>query len=328
MLIPISRVAESDSVRAIIARGWHIGRADEGSGAIPILYVLKRKVIGQVSEADSARVIAAGETRPVALVTETDTASSLHVTNRRFVDLTFEREMAFPIHRSRRSVFSAKEGERALPLRLPDYEEITEYDPDAWLVSATRALGSYVTYALADPDVAVEMSFPDTTQWTKETPLPTALIHFEQDDIEDVPIGFGTPGVQTYDYVNGYVRLDEAAQHIINFDVGVWVSAENGGGTKRMEIVSALFDLFTVAGNKVALNDATGGLQIVSFDGGRNVLDRINDLPVWRSMGMTLRVRVFSRYVPPAPDVLIGSFTQDPELTIAIDSNPNAPLTP
>lgn len=190
------------------------------------------------------------------------------------------------------------------------------YDADNWLVSATRELGTYVDTLLADPDAEVEMSFPNTRDWTKETPLPKTLIHFEQDDMEDRALGFGSPGVDVVNNLTGTVEHQEAAWHLINFDVGVWVSAEGGGATKRMETVQALKNMFTTAGGKTAFNEATEGLWVVSFDGGRNALDRINDIPVWRAMEMTLVLRVFSRHLPVAPDILIGDFVQDQDFVI------------
>lgn len=201
-----------------------------------------------------------------------------------------------------------------------------QYDPTNWLVSATRVLGAFVTRTLNDPDVTVEMSFPDTHSWTKEMPLDKVIVHFEQDDIADPVLGFGIPGVLV-DNGDGTVQVDEAAQHVINYDVGVWASAECGGGTKRMEVVQAIKDIFIPARARMALNEATGGLSIVSFDGGRNELDRINDVPVWRALNMTLLVKVFSRHVQAEPDVVPLDFKQNEQLTISVPNDPNEPLT-
>jgi hypothetical protein len=202
------------------------------------------------------------------------------------------------------------------------------YDPDLWLESLTRALGSFCGVSLGDPDVQVEMSFPDTSQWTKEMPLTKAIVHFEQDDIQSPILGFGNPGVDTVNDVNGTVVHQEAVQHLVNFDVGIWVSAENGGVTKRMELTRKLKDMFTSVGGKEAFNEATGGLWPVSFEGGLNQLDRINDLPLWRTMGMTLIVRCFSRITPPGPFVVVGDFTQDPHLVIDDNGTDKPVVTP
>jgi hypothetical protein len=202
------------------------------------------------------------------------------------------------------------------------------YDPDSWLESLTRALGAFCEATLDDPDVQVEMSFPDTSTWTKTTPLDKAVVHFEQDHIQNPILGFGTPGVDVYDDVNGLVTHQEAVQHLVNFDVGVWVSAEMGGVTKRMILTRQLKDMFTSVNGKQAFNEATGGLWPVSFEGGLNQLDRINDIPLWRTMGMTLIVRCFSRVIPVTPDTQIESFDQDQQLVIDDDGTDEPVVTP
>lgn len=191
------------------------------------------------------------------------------------------------------------------------------YSPDDWLVSTTRVLGSYIAATINDPDTEVEMSFPDTSRWVKTTPLSKALIHLEQDHIADPVIGFGIPGVEVPTAPpDGTYKFHEAAEHLINYDVGVWVSAEMGGATKRMQLVQALKNIFTTATGKQAFNVATGGLWAVSFDGGRNELDRVNDIPVWRALDMTLIVRVFSRHIPLGTTGLTDKIYQAPSLTI------------
>lgn len=200
------------------------------------------------------------------------------------------------------------------------------YDPDNWLVSMTRAIGDYVTSVLNDPDSSVEMSFPDTSKWVKETPLANAVVHFEQDAISDPILGFGVPGDDVYDSNAGTNLHREAAMHLVNYDVGVWVSAEAGGGTKRMELVQALKNIFTTATGKQAFNAATEGLWPVSFEGGRNQLDRVNDLPLWRALDMTLVVRCFSRHTPTTPDVVPTDFTQNEQLTISSSDGTDKPV--
>ena len=202
----------------------------------------------------------------------------------------------------------------------------TVFRPDLWLESLTRALGAFCVATLDDPDVEVEMSFPDTSQWTKTTPLDKAVVHFEQDDIQSPILGFGSPGVDVLDEAGETVTHYEAVLHLVNFDVGVWVSAETGGVTKRMELTRKLKDMFTSVQGKQAFNEATGGLWPVSFEGGINQLDRINDLPLWRTMGMTLIVRCFARMTPAGPYIVVGDYVQDQQLTID-DNGAIAPVT-
>lgn len=195
----------------------------------------------------------------------------------------------------------------------------TVYDPENWLVSVTRAIGAYTLDALQaipeiDHDIQVEMSFPDTRDWTKETPLSKALVHFELDDEDDPILGFGTPGVSVLDLDAGTETIIEAALHLLNYDVGIWVSAEMGGTTKRMQIKQALKNLFATVTGRLAFNAATEGLWIVSFDGGSDVLDRVNDIPVWRTTGMTMIVKAFSKHGGEA--VYLPITEQHQELTI------------
>jgi hypothetical protein len=207
---------------------------------------------------------------------------------------------------------------------------IVQYDPDNWLVSMTRALASYVEITLNDLDVRVEMSFPDVRLWEKTSPLDKVLIHFEQDDLNDPPMGFGVPGLDVFDDVTDplnptYIK-QEAAWHDVNYDVGVWVSVEQGGPTKRMQTVQALKNMFATAVGRLAFNEAVGGLTVVSFNGGRNNLDRINDVPVWRVMEMSLVLRAISRHIPVTTQVAPLDFVQDEDLTIANPGGTQVPI--
>jgi hypothetical protein len=203
------------------------------------------------------------------------------------------------------------------------------FDPESWLVTLDRALKAWIEGQMpADllPDVTVEMDFPDTRSWPRDTPLDKILIHVAQDDENDPAFGFGIPGDDVYDAVAGTNTHREAAQHLVNFDVGVWSSAQTGGSTKRKQVVQALKDMFVPNGAKKALDDAEG-IWVVSFDGGRSALDRINDVPVWRAMEMTLIVRVVSRHLPAEPDIVQDSYTQEQELTILGEDGTAKPVT-
>lgn len=201
----------------------------------------------------------------------------------------------------------------------------TLYNPDLWLESLSRALQDYVANAFNSTLYQVEMSFPDTVNMAKETPLRKVLIHLEQDDEEDPTMGFGEPGKEVYTKTSidpapetGTVLLHEAAMHLVNYDVGVWSSAETGGETTRMRAQRVLKTLFVGNSAKLRAKATMGGVEIVSFNGGRHLLDRINDVPVWRAMDMTLVVRVFSRRIPEpveAEDAVLA-FDQDQNLTI------------
>ena len=209
------------------------------------------------------------------------------------------------------------------------------YDPDNWLVSTHRSIQKWVydqlqAQAPFTDDITVEMSFPDTSAWRIGMPLDKILVHFEQDSEDDPPLGFGQPGVEviddTTDPDNPTSQFQEAARHDLNFDVGVWVSAEMGGATKRMEVVQALKNLFTSVYGMRQFNVDTDGLNIVSFVGGRNIIDRINDVPVWRAMDMMLVVRVFSRHLPAEPVTVPTGTEQSENLTIIGGDGQSEPI--
>lgn len=186
------------------------------------------------------------------------------------------------------------------------------YDPENWLLSCSRELKDYV--AAAFPNFDVELNYPDTE---KLLPMERPLIHLEQDDLAHPVLGFGVPGVEVQDEVNHTWELQEAQVHLVNFDVGVWVSKEAGGATARMQAAQGLADMFARPNGKKALQEATGGLWVVNYTGGRNELDRIADTPVWRMLDCTVIVRVVSRHVPLAPEVLHDKYEQDQQLTTA-----------
>lgn len=177
---------------------------------------------------------------------------------------------------------------------------IIQYDPDDFLLSSLRSLGSYISETLNDPDVRVEQSFPDTSTWTKETPLAQSIIHLDKDDVSPQVLGFGIPGKDVFtdednDTVEDHVERQEAFLVEITYDVGIWVSTEMGGVTTRAELHQALISMFGSPGGRIALNEATGGINVVSFHGGRDQLDRVNDLPVWRVLDLNLIIRVIGR---------------------------------
>lgn len=198
------------------------------------------------------------------------------------------------------------------------------FDPDNWLLSAHRALHSYVQSKFDPNLVTVEMSWPDVT---KELPFHKVLIHMEQDDQENPILGFGTPGVEVYDEDAGTWVVHEAQLHHLNFDVGVWASSQAGGATARSKAAQTLTNIFTPAEAKKELQATTDGIWVVSFNGGRNELDRITDLPVWRAMDMTLVVRVVSRHIPAQTEIVPFGADQTPDLTIVNDAGEQSPVT-
>lgn len=195
------------------------------------------------------------------------------------------------------------------------------YNPDDYLVSTMRVLKAYVAHQLSlDPEldkiVDVEMDFPDTRSWQKDSPLQNSLVHFALDDDPATILGFGLPQVTTFDSVSGTVTTSEPQRHVLNYDVGVWTSPQSGGTTKRTQIRQALTNIFGTVTGRVAFNEATDGLKVVSYGGGSDVLDRVNDLPVYRTTDITLEISVFSRLSQVTPVGAILEANQRQELSI------------
>lgn len=195
------------------------------------------------------------------------------------------------------------------------------YDPENWLVSASRELQSYVAVML--PNYDVELNYPDTQ---KLIPMPKPLIHLEQEDVTNPVLGFDVPGVEVRNEVTNSWELHEAQVHHVQFDVGIWASREAGGATARMQAAQVLVDTFARPNAKKALQAATGGLWVISYTGGRNELDRIDDTPVWRMLDGTLIIRVVSRHLPDAPETLVGTYQQDQQLTTTDTTGAQTPV--
>lgn len=178
----------------------------------------------------------------------------------------------------------------------------TIYDPANWLVTMTRALEDYAKAAF-DPELyTIQMSYPVIADLANGQPLDKVLIHFERDAVDSPVWAFGIQGQDEWtdpSHETGTFRVIEAQRQLVNYDIGVWASADAGGETYRMMAVQMLHNLFGPAGAKVKFNTVTEGLTLRSFTGGRDATDRINDLPVWRTMDMTLVVEAFSKEADP-----------------------------
>jgi hypothetical protein len=195
---------------------------------------------------------------------------------------------------------------------------IYQFDPIDWLVSVTRALEDYIKAALDLDFYEVEMSYPDPEQLVKPNPAQKVLVHVERDDVSSPEWAFGVQGVDEWsdpEHLSGTFRVLEAHRRVVNFDIGVWATADAGGETMRMRAVQLLHDLFGPNGSRQAFNFDTGGITVTSFDGGSDVTDRISDVPVWRTIDMTLVLEVFSKSTP-EPLVVPESFDQTPTLDI------------
>ena len=198
------------------------------------------------------------------------------------------------------------------------------YEPEDWLLSATRVLKQYVIDGLNAPNTyEVVMQFPGALLDEEELPLKKTIIHFEIDDIDERPVGMGdTPHRENYDIATGTVTPQWASVHVINFDAGIWASDLSGGTTSRMRARQHLTRLFSIPGGAERLRDYSDGddgvLEVLRFTGGRNALDNINDQRLYRLIDSTLEIRVFSRtpieFAEQGP--AIEEIAQAPNLTI------------
>jgi len=187
---------------------------------------------------------------------------------------------------------------------------VYQYDPADWLVSLTRAVEDYAKLAFDPALYDVRMSYPNPDELAELMPLKKVLVHFERDNVDSPLWCFGVQGVDEWSdesHLTGTFRVLEAQRRLVNFDVGVWATADAGGETYRMRAVQILHDIFGRNGAKLDFNFATGGITIRNFGGGRDATDRINELPVRRTMDMTLELECFSKSTP-TPDVVPESF--------------------
>jgi hypothetical protein len=180
---------------------------------------------------------------------------------------------------------------------------MTTFNPDLWAETMWRSLKTYID-GLIDPAIYdVVLGYPAADELSRLMPLPKTLIHFDIEEIRESPLGMGD------NYVN-YLRDDtppppitgqtieywEAHQHVVDFDIGIWASAESGGVTSRLEARTVLSRLFSGKHAYVACMSITDGVHIKQFSGGRDLNDTIDDVPLWRMVDVTLTVLVFSRF--------------------------------
>lgn len=193
------------------------------------------------------------------------------------------------------------------------------FNPDKWMTSMMRSLEAYVeaglllTGAATDP-YEVEMSYPPPELLSQRMPLKRTLIHLEVEEPDQVFFGLGDNKVNVIvDEDTGTIEEWEAHCHEVTVNVGIWASVESGGPSARME---ARQDLDALFNGPIAFKNfmTQQGMEILSFTGGRHVTDVLADAPVFRTVDLVLRLRVFSR--SKETTTYIDSVTQAPELTI------------
>jgi hypothetical protein len=196
------------------------------------------------------------------------------------------------------------------------------YDPEIFLESTTRTIKEYVETNINTRIYQVIMEFPGAQLDAGQLPMSKTLIHFELDDDDNKPVGFGDGMFQDNYQVGVGIFPQYAARHMFTFDVGIWASDKSGGTTSRMrakQLLNFLFDMNNGGAKRMGdfSDNGDGRIEVLSFSGGRFVLDSANDVRLYRMVDCQLGVRVFSR--TPAPTVAepaIETITQAPNLTI------------
>lgn len=182
--------------------------------------------------------------------------------------------------------------------------------PDTYLTSTMRALEEYVKDGFAltgadDDPYEISMHYPDVDAMAKtRLPMKTTIIHFEIEDNRHIVFGMGDNVFDAHEEElpppsdPGHFDLieHEGRCHQIDLDVGIWASVESGGPTSRMQARETLDTLFAGTGAYRACHAATDGIEVVSFSGGLNLIDQINDIPIFRTVNLLLRVRVYARF--------------------------------
>jgi hypothetical protein len=224
---------------------------------------------------------------------------------------------------------------------------MTRYDPEQWLETSMRILKEYAreefNRAVKDDDLndigdeiyEIIMEFPESEDILKLMPMAKTIVHFEIDEIDNDILGFGE-GHHALNY-DSFLRLiepQEAGVHLIDLDVGIWASTRSGGLTARLrayQILRMLFhgplanqELFSRSQGFDDKGKSEGGLEITEFTGGRFIQDRINDVPIFRMIDCTLKIRVFSRSPIFTQIPTIEDITIIPELII--DDNLQLPM--
>ena len=194
------------------------------------------------------------------------------------------------------------------------------YDPEHHLESTVRELQSYVLDNINTRIYQVVMEFPGAMIDAMKMPMRKTIIHFGI-DAQDDRFMWADPMTEE-DNGDGTVTPRWAAEHRLNFDVGIWASDDSGGTTSRMRAAQILHSLFgypaSITNLRASSDGGDGTLDIIRYSGGMSAQDRVNDIRLYRMVNGELEIRVFSRspatLVPPVP--AIEDIVQAPNLTI------------
>ncbi len=179
--------------------------------------------------------------------------------------------------------------------------QVNHYDPEKFFETTVRTLKEYVEANVNTRIYEVVMEFPGAQLDAGELPLTKGVIHFELDDQESKPVGFGSGMFRdNYNSTSHEIFPQYATVQTFTFDVGVWTSDGSGGTTTRMrakQYLNFLFDMNNGGSKKFGdfSDNGDGRIEVLSFSGGRFVLDRANDVRLYRMVDCQLVLRVYSR---------------------------------
>lgn len=209
----------------------------------------------------------------------------------------------------------------------------TTYNPTNWLPTLFRAIHDFVLDEINKwievDDVPsglqayeIVFDFPpavdaaDKIPFRNEQGKPVTLIHFAVDDIDNMPLGIGESIIsETVDEDEFTVVQQEAERHTINFDVGIWATDASGGSTSRLVAYQMLSRLFGTPSAREHFQTVTGGIDIISFRGGRFIQETINDIRIFRTIDSELIVRAYS-HNDVLQQTLVGEVEQNSGLII------------
>jgi hypothetical protein len=206
------------------------------------------------------------------------------------------------------------------------------YNPELPIETAVRALKEYAETQL-DKSVMyngtpqghqiyqVVMEFPASQVPPAKVPLSKNVVHFEIDEVTPRILGLGD-NIFADNFNDGDYSMQPQEGSVIemNWDVGVWTSDKTGGTTARMRAYQTLQFMFNgalaITRLRLATDSGDGGLEILKFEGGRFITERVNDIDLFRITDSTLTIRIFTRTPKDVVMAAIEDISQDPHFDV------------
>lgn len=196
--------------------------------------------------------------------------------------------------------------------------QTNKYNENKWLTSTWRALKEYILDELGSVASAYEiiLGFPESDDLARLVPDRKIIVNFEIDNIQPDLIGFGEGVVKYTEIAGGMFEPREARRNDLNFDIGIWASDLAGGITSRMDAYERISNMFATPSRREYFRAETNGIQILNFDGGRGLVDKVADVRVFRMVEIELVLRVYSAFLRELEFETTGGVVQQPHLFI------------